>query len=146
VGDQRGQAVVVTEADLVVGDGVVLVDDGDDPELEQAVDRAAGVQVLLADTEVERREQHLAGNDSEIGERLLVHPHEPALPHGRHRLQRLLVARAGVAVEIECGKSGGDGAGRHRDDRVAVVAQRGNLLAERGDGVVADLAAGVGDR
>ena len=29
VGDERGQAVVVAEADLVVGDGVVLVDDRD---------------------------------------------------------------------------------------------------------------------
>ena len=42
LGDERCDAVVVAEADLVVGQGVVLVDDGDHTELEQAfeVDRA----------------------------------------------------------------------------------------------------------
>ena len=59
VGDERGDAVVVAEADLVVGDGVVLVDHRHDAELEQPPQRAPGVQVLLADAEVERRQQHL---------------------------------------------------------------------------------------
>ena len=72
VGDERGQAVVVAEADLVVGDGVVLVDDGHDAELEQPGQRRPGVQVLLADHEVERGEQHLAAD-------------EPALGQGRRR-------------------------------------------------------------
>ena len=36
VGDQRGQAIVVTETDLVVGDGVVLVDHRDAAQLQQA--------------------------------------------------------------------------------------------------------------
>ena len=49
VGDEGGEPVVVAEADLVVGDGVVLVDDGHHAELEQPGERAAGVQVLLAD-------------------------------------------------------------------------------------------------
>ena len=40
-GDQRGQPVVVAEPDLVGGDGVVLVDDGDDAEVEQPGQRAA---------------------------------------------------------------------------------------------------------
>ena len=62
VGDERGQAVVVAEADLVVGDGVVLVDHRDDAEVEQAPSVAAGVEVLLADREVERGEQHLAAH------------------------------------------------------------------------------------
>ena len=42
VGDERGQAVVVAEADLVVGDGVVLVDDRHHAELEQPAERAPG--------------------------------------------------------------------------------------------------------
>ena len=62
VGDQRGQAVVVAEADLVVGDGVVLVHDGHHTELEQAQQRAPGLQVLAALHEVERGQQHLAGH------------------------------------------------------------------------------------
>ena len=60
VGDERGQAVVVAEADLVVGDGVVLVDHRHHAEVEEAPERGAGVEVLLADREVERGEQHLA--------------------------------------------------------------------------------------
>ncbi len=103
MGHERGESVVVAEADLVVGDGIVLVDDRDDAELEQAIDGAAGVQVLLADAEVERREQHLSRDDSEVGEGLLVHAHQPALADSRDRLQRLLVAGTGVAVEIERG-------------------------------------------
>ena len=46
LGHQRGDAVVVAEADLVVGDRVVLVDDRHDAELEQALDGGPGVQVL----------------------------------------------------------------------------------------------------
>ena len=64
VGDEGGEAVVVAEADLVVGDGVVLVDHGHDAELEQALERGAGVEVLLADREVERGEEHLAGHEA----------------------------------------------------------------------------------
>ena len=48
VGHQGGQPVVVAEADLVIGDGVVFVDDRDDAEVEQARQRLPGVQVLLA--------------------------------------------------------------------------------------------------
>ena len=60
---ERGETVVVAVADLVVGDGVVLVDDRDDAEVEQAAQRVAGVQVLRAHAEVVRREQHLAGEE-----------------------------------------------------------------------------------
>ena len=63
VGDERGEPVVVAEADLVVGDGVVLVHDRHHAEVEQAGQRLAGVQVLLAVHEVERREQHLAADE-----------------------------------------------------------------------------------
>ena len=78
VGDERGQAVVVAEADLVVGDGVVLVDDRHHPEVEQPAERGAGVQVLLADHEVERREQDLAAHQAVGGQGRLVDPHQAA--------------------------------------------------------------------
>ena len=42
VGDEGGEAVVVAEADLVVGDGVVLVDDGHDAEVEQPLAACRG--------------------------------------------------------------------------------------------------------
>ena len=63
VGDEGGEAVVVAEADLVVGDGVVLVDDGHHAQVEQPPERGAGVEVLLADDEVEGREEHLPGHE-----------------------------------------------------------------------------------
>ena len=61
VGDERGEAVVVAVAELVAGDGVVLVDDRHRAELEQAGERAPGVEVLPAVDEVVRDEQRLAG-------------------------------------------------------------------------------------
>ena len=64
VGDERGEPVVVAEADLVVGHRVVLVDDRHDAELEQPHQRLPGVQVLLAVDEVERRQQHLAADQA----------------------------------------------------------------------------------
>ena len=60
VRDERGEPVVVAVADLVVGDGVVLVHDRHDAELEQALHRLAGVEVLRPVAEVVRGEQHLA--------------------------------------------------------------------------------------
>ena len=67
-GDERGDAVVVAEAELVAGDRVVLVDDRDAAELEQTGQRAAGVQVLAAVDEVVRHEQHLPGDEAVLGE------------------------------------------------------------------------------
>ena len=43
---ERGEPVVVAVADLVVGDGVVLVDDRAHAEVEQALQRLARVEVL----------------------------------------------------------------------------------------------------
>ena len=80
MGDERGEPVVVTEANLVVGDGVVLVHHRQHAELQQPPNGPARVQVLLAHTEVERREQHLPRHDAELRERPVVDTHEAALP------------------------------------------------------------------
>ena len=93
VGDEGGEAVVVAEADLVVGDGVVLVDDGHDAEVEQPAERGPGVEVLLAHHEVERGEQHLAADHAVGGEAVLVHAHQAGLADGGRRLQGDGVAR-----------------------------------------------------
>ena len=69
VGDQRGQPVVVPEPDLVVGGGVVLVDHRHDAQLEQPGQGLAGVEVLLAVDEVERRQQDLAHRQGACGRR-----------------------------------------------------------------------------
>ena len=87
VGHQRRQAVVVAEADLLVGHGVVLVDHRDHAEVDQVAQRPPRVQVLRPVHEVERGQQHLAGQDAVRIEPVLPHAHQPVLAHGRHRLE-----------------------------------------------------------
>ena len=88
VRDQGRQTVVVPETDLVVGDGVVLVHDRDDAELQQAREGVPGVQVALPVGEVERGEQDLAGEQALGGQGVVVDAHEPRLADGRQCLQR----------------------------------------------------------
>ena len=63
--DERGEPVVVAEADLVGRDGVVLVDDREDAQAEQPLHRAARVRAVHRVLEVARGQQHLAGDDAE---------------------------------------------------------------------------------
>ena len=144
VGDQGGQPVVVAEADLVVGDGVVLVHDGQHAELEQPLQGRPGVQVLLADDEVERGEQHLAGDEAVLGQHPVVDPHQPALAHRRDRLEGDRVLRPAPG-QIDRRQPGGDRARRDRHDAVALGPQLGHLGAELGDGRLVDRAVVVGD-
>ena len=84
---QGGQAIVVTEADLLVGDGVVLVDDRDHAQVGQVPQRPAGVEVLRAVHEVERGQQDLPGQHAVRLEAVLPQAHEAVLPDGRDGLQ-----------------------------------------------------------
>ena len=86
--DESCQPVVVPETDLVVGNGVVLVHDRDDTELEQARERVTGMQVALAVGEIEWSQQHLAGEQALGRQSVLVDAHEPGLADGRQGLQR----------------------------------------------------------
>ncbi len=134
VGDERGEAVVVAEADLVVGDGVVLVHDRDHAELEQAHQRLPGVQVLTALDEVVRDEQHLRGHETVRREDVVVGAHEAALTDRGERLQRRQVD--GPLGQAERGDPGRHGARGDDDDVVAVDAQLRDLVTElldRGD-------------
>ena len=133
VGDEGRKAVVVPEADLVVRDGVVLVHDRDDTELQQPGEGCSGVQVALAVGEVERGEQDLAGEQALGAEGVLVDAHEPRLADRRERLQGHRVARV-PAEGGGGGDTGGDGAGGDDDDGVAVPAQPGDLGTELADG------------
>ena len=125
---ERGEAVVVAVADLVGGDGVVLVDDRDGAEGEQPRQRAAGVEVLPAIDEVMRDEQRLGGHEAVRGEGVVPAAHQPRLPGGGDRLQRGDVGRP--ALEAEGGDAGGDGSRRHDDDVEAAGAQGGDLGSE----------------
>ncbi len=146
VSHQRRQAVVVTEADLVVGDGVVLVDDGYDPELEQAPQSAPRLEVLASLHEVERGDEHLAGDQIVAGELVAVHLHQPALAHRGHRLQGDRVTRPLRATQTERGKPRADRTAADDHDLVTHRHRRGDLTAELGDRVACDLTVFVGDR
>ena len=91
---QRGEAVVVAEADLLVGHGVVLVDDRHDAEVDQVAQRAPGVEVLRAVHEVERGQQDLAGQRAVGLEAVLPQAHEPVLADGGDGLEHGRVRRA----------------------------------------------------
>jgi hypothetical protein len=150
VGGQRGQAVVVPEADLVVGDGVVLVHHRHDTQLEQARQGLAGVEILLAVHEVKGRQQHLTAHQPVCRQQVVVDAHEPALSHRRDGLQRGQVGRTGSRLmhtpHPQRRSPGGDGPRAHHDDAMAGRTKVGDLGAQLADRGPFDLAARVGHR
>ncbi len=137
VGHQRGQPIVVPEADLLVGHGIVLIDHRDHPQLNQVIERAAGMEILRAVDEVQRSQQHLAGQNAVRIEPVLPRAHQAVLADGRHGLQHGGVARAFLAP-TQCGPPGRDGARRHDDHRVAGGTELGDLAAQAVDGLGRD--------
>jgi hypothetical protein len=145
LGDQRGQAVVVPHADLVVGDRVVLVDDRYHAQLQQPAHRLSGPAVLREVDEVQRGQQDLAADEAVVAQRPVVGPHQPALTHRRDRLERRELGGAD-AVEPERRLAGGDGARGDDDDLVAAGPYLGHLGAQLGDARPVDVAGLVGQR
>ena len=86
VAGQRGQPVVVAEADLGGGDGVVLVHDRDDAELEQPGEGPVRVAVVAAPGHVVDGQQHLPDPQAVRRERVAVAGHQQALADRRGRL------------------------------------------------------------
>jgi hypothetical protein len=103
------------------------------------------VEVLLADHEVQRREQHLAADQAALGQRRVVDPHQAALPHRRRRLQRHGIARADRR-HPQRRQPRGDGPARHHHDAVPGEPQAHDVRAELADRGLVDLAAVAGDR
>ena len=144
MGNEGRETIVVAEPDLVVREGVVLVDDGHGAELEQSRERLAGVEVLPALDEVVRNEQHLGGHQAVRREDVVVGAHQAALPGRGKRLQRRGVGRA--LLQPERGDTRGHRAGAHDDDVVAVDAQLRHLTTELLDGCGVDDSDVVGER
>ena len=144
VRDQRGEPVVVAVPQLVVGDRVVLVDDRHAAELEQAPDRATGVEVLRAIDEVVRIEQHLGADQTVSTELGVVRLDEPALTGRGDCLQRGHVRWA--AGQAQCGNACGDRTGGDDHHLVAAAAEVGDFATQLGDRTVVDHPRLVGDR
>ena len=142
---ERGDAVVVAEPDLVVRDGVVLVDNGHDAEFQEPVEGAAGVEVLGPHEEVQRSQEHLPGYEVVSGELALIGPDEVALTHRRHGLERDRVTWAAASTHAECRQARCDRARGDHHHPVSVGTNPGNLAAQlRHEGAV-DHTLGIGD-
>ena len=88
-GDHRHQCrelVVVPQQDLLDGDGVVLVHDGNVACLPEPFDGVAGVLVGHRVLEVTVGEQDLCDVEAEGGEDGVVELHQLCLSNGGHRL------------------------------------------------------------
>ena len=144
VRDQGSEPIVVAVPQLVVGDGVVLVDHRHTTQLQQPVDGVAGVQVLGAVGEVVWIEQDLGADDAMAGELPVVRLDQTALARRGDRLQRLHVGRPRRQTQRR--HPGGDRPRRHHDHLVPTGAQRCHLVGELGQRPGIDGATLVGDR
>ena len=134
VGHERGETVVVAEADLRGGHGVVLVDDRHDVELQQSLEGALGVAVVRPADQVVGGEQHLADGAIVAGEGVVVVRHEDPLADGGCSLRRRQVAR--TPAQAQRGDAGGDGPRGHQDELSAPmpgVAECVDELVDAGD-------------
>ena len=114
VGDERGQPIVSTEADLVGRDRVVLVQQRDDAQRQQPLERAAGVAVVRPADDVFAGQQHLADRLGVAAEAGRVALGEQQLTDAGTGLQRREVA--GAARQPERRDSRGDGAAGDQHD------------------------------
>ena len=89
LGNSRGQPVVIAVTDFFGGDGVVLVDNGNDRAFEQTAERTAGIEEAAPVLGVVRRQKDLCCRDAMPRKRLLVGMCEPYLPCSGRGLQIL---------------------------------------------------------
>ncbi len=145
VGDEGGEPVVVAEADLVGGDGVVLVDDGDGAHLQELVEGAEGVAVVGAAAGVVGGEEHLADADAVTREGGgVAGDQEPLADAGCGLLAGEVL---GAADQAERGEPGGDGTAGDEDDLAfAAVPDLGQDVDEGVDAVGVEAAGGGGER
>jgi hypothetical protein len=113
-GDEGGEVVVVAVRQLVGRDGVVLVDDRDRPEVEQPLERGAGVEVAAAADEVVLGEQDLTGREPGPFEHALVGLDELALADRGAGLQRRQVDRPALEAEQPHARGDGPGGDQHQ--------------------------------
>ena len=124
---QRRDAVVVAELDLLGGHGVVLIDDRQHAQVQEPLDLAVRVLVVMPLHEVLGGDQDLAHLDVVAGQRVDVPADQQALAHGGGGL--LGGQLLGALVEAQRRQTGRDRAGGDVDDLLAALL----LLAQRGD-------------
>ena len=84
MGDESGEAVVISEPQLRRRHSIILVDDGNDAEGEELLERQPSISVVIAADDIVRGEEDLADADPPVLELLRVSAHEVRLAdHGR---------------------------------------------------------------
>ena len=143
-GHLRGQHVVVAEADLVGGRGVVLVDHRNDVPREQPAQGVARVDVAVPAVEVLARQQYLGGRELVVAEEALVVGEEAALTDGGGRLQGRHLSRP--LHDAQDVLTTGDGAARDEHHTSPAVHELGDVGGEPGQEAAAEAQVIVGDR
>ena len=118
--DHRRQRVVVAELDLLGGDGVVLIDDRQRAQIQQAVEGVADVGQPPGIVHAVPGEQHLGGGVAVLAEELVVDVHQLALAHRRAGLTAADVV--GLGGQLQLAHTHADGTGGYEDDLNAPVA------------------------
>ncbi len=126
--DQRGdhgrEAIVVAEAQLVVGHDVVFVDDGDHAPLQQGQQRTSRAEIPGSACYVALRQQCLGDHQSVPGKGALIGAHETRLPHGR---QHLPAGDVGTCRHLgQQAPPGRHGAGADQQDGASILPQGGD--------------------
>ena len=87
------ESIVVAVANLLGSDGIVFVDDGNDRPVQEACQRAPGIEKPPPVLSVFRRQENLGGSYIALPKNFLVSVHELHLPCGSCGLQ-IFEARA----------------------------------------------------
>ncbi len=104
VGHHGGQAIVLAHLDLVGGHRVVLVDDGNDGSLQEALERVSQVEIAPPVLYILARHQHLGHHEIIDVKVLLPKVHQPSLAHRRqHLLERDALALFGITQPLAAG-------------------------------------------
>ena len=84
---EGGQGVVVTEAELGRGDGVVFIDHRQHPPLQQLLQGSGGVLIATTISKIRAGDEDLRNSDAMAGQGPLVQGHQLALTGGGRRLE-----------------------------------------------------------
>jgi len=144
MGNQRREAVVVPEPDLMRGDRVVLVYHRDDAEVEQSVQGASGVGVVRTARDVVSRQQDLTDGEVIHPEREAVRRDEGPLTDAGCGLLGGQIARA--TEQTQRGDARRNGTGGDEDDLSAPASACGDHVDQRAEPGVIECAVRGGQR
>ena len=119
LGDVGRENIVAAEfGQLVSGDGVVLVDDGHAPHIEERLKGVTGEGAAVGVIQHVAGKKDLCDGMSVEGEELVIKAHQLTLANGGHSL---LPFNGGGAGRAGLGHAGAHGSGGHKDDLLACV-------------------------